>query len=367
MGNPMNGPRLGLAAALASLGACIPMPQFVQGVCASGAAPAEREIPADCETRLDRAFAASRFDSVVLMDGEEVVYRAGDHGLPSNVASVRKSIVSVLFGMAADRGLVDLDASLQDIGIDDATNPLTPEEQQATIRQLLQARSGVYLPALGQNWPNDERGSHPPGEQFWYNNWDFNVSGTIFEQETGLTLERATMEWLAEPLGMQTFCPDHLRYQQRDSVSEHAIYRFYMNAEDLALIGALVSQGGVWQGETLVSESWLDESLAEISDLADLQNQYPPASPDDPVVYDGYGYMWWLQSSTGYAWANGAEGQRLLVDRATGLTSVGRNNSGVSAAGEAWYAIAQWQEFYDEGGLEAELEKMHELALECAR
>ncbi|MEM6926306.1 MAG: serine hydrolase [Myxococcota bacterium] len=354
----------GLALLLAG---CLPLPTFTESTCVSGEAPAERIIDAACEDRLLDAFEASSFDSVVIMDGQTVVFRAGDSTAPSNVASVRKSMVSVLYGMARDRGLVDLDATLADLDIDDATNPLTETERSATLRQVLQARSGVYLPALGQDWPNADRGADAPGETFWYKNWDFNVLSTIFADQVGLPLEEATMQWLAEPLGMQKFCAEHLIYEQSDGVSEHAMYRYYMNAEDLALIGALVANDGMWSGESLVSEAWLDESTAQSSDLADLQNQFPPEDPYQDAFYDGYGYMWWTQTDRGYVWADGAEGQRILVDRSTGFASVGRNNSGNSAAGEAWYWIGQFQALADESHVSPELLEMHEIALECAR
>lgn len=175
------------------------------------------------------------------------------------------------------------------------------------------------------------------------------------------------MDWLAAPLGMQTFCADHLRYEQRDTVSEHRMYRYYMNAEDLALIGALVSNGGQWGGEQLLSTEWIEESLSPISDLADLHNQFPPSNSDEPSFYDGYGYMWWTQTETGYIFADGAEGQRVLVDRASGFTSVGRNNSGNSFAGEAWYWIGQYQALSDESHVSPELRDLHEIALECAQ
>ena len=53
---------------------------------------------------------------------------------------------------------------------------------------LLQSRSGIYHPAayetVKMKKKRPERGSHKPGEIFWYNNWDFNALCTIFEQQT---------------------------------------------------------------------------------------------------------------------------------------------------------------------------------------
>lgn len=84
------------------------------------------------------------------------------------------------------------------------------------------------------------RGAHEPGSYWFYNNWDFNALGTVFERVAGMPLEQALSQWLAQPLGMQTFCPSHVTYQQA-SFTEHSMYRFYMSATDLGLIGALVA------------------------------------------------------------------------------------------------------------------------------
>lgn len=61
--------------------------------------------------------------------------------------SLRKSFLSALYGVQAARGNVDLEATLADLEIDD-NDPLSEVEKQATVRMLLQARSGGYHPAL---------------------------------------------------------------------------------------------------------------------------------------------------------------------------------------------------------------------------
>jgi CubicO group peptidase (beta-lactamase class C family) len=79
---------------------------------------------------------------------------------------MRKSIISALFGQAYDRGQVDLDATLGELGIDD-TPSLTDNEKSATINDLLATRAGVYLPVEGGGeLGRPPRGSHPPGT-FW--------------------------------------------------------------------------------------------------------------------------------------------------------------------------------------------------------
>lgn len=61
-------------------------------------------------------------------------------------ASIRKSYLNALIGIAEADGLVDIESSLAELGIQDI-GVLTPAERSAMVRQLLNATSGVYHPA----------------------------------------------------------------------------------------------------------------------------------------------------------------------------------------------------------------------------
>jgi CubicO group peptidase (beta-lactamase class C family) len=82
----------------------------------------------------------------------EPVLTFGDQCRPVVVHSVRKSLISALFGQIVERGLVSLGTTLAELDVDD-TPQLTAEERSATVRDLLQARSGVYLPPAAQPPP----------------------------------------------------------------------------------------------------------------------------------------------------------------------------------------------------------------------
>ena len=83
--------------------------------------------------------------------------------------SVRKSILSALYENHVGAGRIDLNATIEQVGLDDDP-PLTEEERHATLRMLLQSRSGVYHSIVGgtpeMRATNLPRGSHPPGT-FW--------------------------------------------------------------------------------------------------------------------------------------------------------------------------------------------------------
>jgi CubicO group peptidase (beta-lactamase class C family) len=119
------------------------------------------------------------YDGKVALSWGEVETKYPSH-------SIRKALLNSLYGIHVDRGDIDLDMTLEELGIDDIPPVLSKEERQATVFDLLRSRSGVYHPAAGETQQmadsRPERGSHPPGSFYYYNNWDFNVLGTIFEQ-----------------------------------------------------------------------------------------------------------------------------------------------------------------------------------------
>ncbi len=96
-----------------------------------------------------------------------VVAQWGDIAAKTPLASVRKSLLNALFGIAVDRRQIDLDARLGALGIDDNAPSLSAMEKTAMVRDLLEARSGVYHPALYETRRMAElrppRFSHPPG------------------------------------------------------------------------------------------------------------------------------------------------------------------------------------------------------------
>ena len=147
-----------------------------------------------------------RTTGLLVVSNGRVVLEHGDVAHVSKVASVRKSVLAMLYGRYVADGTIDLERTVADVGLDDLT-PFLPEERDATLRHVLMARSGVYLesgtPDLDARLPR--RGSHSPGTFFQYQNWDFNAAGVAFEKLTGRDIYEALETDLARPLGMQDF------------------------------------------------------------------------------------------------------------------------------------------------------------------
>jgi CubicO group peptidase (beta-lactamase class C family) len=108
-----------------------------------------------------------------------VVAAWGDVAHRSNLHSCRKSLLNSLIRIAGADGKINLDDILEKLGIDDEKPSLTAAEKQATVRDILEARSGVYHPTAddtkGMMGQKPARDSHPPGTFWYYNNWDFNT------------------------------------------------------------------------------------------------------------------------------------------------------------------------------------------------
>lgn len=226
-------------------------------------------------------------DAVVIVHKGRIVRKWGEVNRKFGAYSVRKSFLSALYGNYVVDGTIHLDATMEDLGIDDYETEnhesLTDTEKQATVKMLLQARSGIYHPAafetssMRENRP--ERGEYAPGEHWWYNNWDFNALGTIFEKETATDIYNAFKIDIAAPIGMQNFTPEIDGIYENDDVSMHKAYTFNMSAMDMARFGLLFARKGRWKDQQVIPELWVEESTAVHSSLQ---------------TSGGYGYMWWV-------------------------------------------------------------------------
>jgi CubicO group peptidase (beta-lactamase class C family) len=216
-----------------------------------------------------------------------VVCAWGDIARRYKCHSVRKSLLSALIGIHVDQGHIWLDKTIAELGIDDIS-PLTEEEKKATVSDLLKARSGIYHPAAketrGMVRNRLARGSHQPGQFFLYNNWDFNILGVIFEQETEKKIFEEFKEKIADPLGMEDYRIQDQFYQYERSKSRHPAYAFRMSARDLARFGWMFLQQGRWKGKQVIPARWVEESTKA-------------HSFDRPGT--GYGYMWWVYPKGG--------------------------------------------------------------------
>lgn len=246
---------------------------------------------------------------VIAVNGR-IVHTYGNIREVSYIASCRKSVLSMLYGKYVQQGKIRLDATMEELGIDDVGG-LLPQEKKATVLDLITARSGVYHPAANPGGipkgSHYERGATPPGTRFVYNNWDFNVAGTVFRKMTGQSVFQALKRDLADPLGMEDFKISRHKLSGNKKLSRHLAYHMWFSTRDMARIGQLMLQKGAWNGQQLIPAEWVARSTAVTSPL------------DDPL-HCGYGYMWWIlrdeiypEEFRGAFSASGRYGQAITV------------------------------------------------------
>jgi CubicO group peptidase (beta-lactamase class C family) len=244
-----------------------------------------------------------------------------------NVHSIRKSFLSAMCGIQVEAGRLKLDSTMADLGIDDNAPSLTDVEKGATVLQLLQARSGVYHPALYETAKmkarRPERHSHEPGSFWYYNNWDFNSLGTIYEQVTKNGIYDDFQRLIALPIGMEDYeVSDGSYVSGSDSI--HRAYPFRMTARDMARFGLLFLHGGQWNGRQIIPEGWVKNSVTSYSNAG---------------TSGGYGYLWWVAVQgvhfpgvtlpDGCYSARGFGGHYILVMPALDLVIVHRVNTDI--------------------------------------
>jgi len=266
------------------------------------------ELPAYLET----------LDTTALMVavGGRVLVEYGDLDTLTYLASCRKSVLAMLYGRFVEDGTIDLSLTLRDLYIDD-NGGLLEIEKEATIENLITARSGIYHPASnsGDNLADaPPRGSQQPGAYFLYNNWDFNCAGFCFELTTGRNIYDMLGFILARPLGFQDWNRDIHRKSGNMRSSRYLAYHMTLSTRDMARIGLCMLHEGNWAGRQVIPRDWARRIVSVVT-------PYDEMNPDHYRGGEfGYGYMWWVFDGPdtppayrgGYT-ARGAYGQYITV------------------------------------------------------
>jgi len=236
--------------------------------------------------------------SMMIIHKGQPVFSWGNINKKHLVHSIRKSMLNALYGIYVDKGVIDISLTLKELNIDDIHH-LTEQEKSATISDLLKSRSGVYHSATAESKDmlaaKPKRGSHQANEHYYYNNWDFNTAGYIFEKLTGKKIFEAFNDDIAKPLGMTEYKGQFTTlhdpkediklpttdafYQYESHLSDFPAYHFRLSTSDMALFAQLFLNNGKWKGQQILSESWIKKSTHAYSIINKKYNL-------------GYGMMW---------------------------------------------------------------------------
>ncbi|WP_019038382.1 FISUMP domain-containing protein [Psychroflexus tropicus] len=258
---------------------------------------------------------------IIVIQSGKMIYDYGDTHEISYIASVRKSMLSMLYGKYIEDGTIDLSKTLKELKIDDIGG-LSDMEKQASILDILESKSGVFHAASnpgGNEWLFPERGSKKPGSFFIYNNWDFNVAGYIFEQETELNIYDAFEKDIAEKIEFQQWNRSAQRKSGDTTKSRFKAYHFDMSTRDMARVGYLMLRKGKWKDEQVIPASWIDRSTSITTSYSDMY-KVDPRLKDWSWWKWGQGLMWRIWDSPdispefkGAYTATGNQGQYITI------------------------------------------------------
>jgi CubicO group peptidase (beta-lactamase class C family) len=233
--------------------------------------------------------------------------------------SVTKSVTSVLIGIAIQRGeLRGVDGKILQYFDGMTIANLDDRKRAITVRDLLTMRAGfewdeTTVPYTdpknscaqmerSQDWVQfaiDRPMAQNPGEAFLYNSGITELLAHILWKATGKQADDYAAEHLFRPLGISSY------YWKRTPTGiPDAEGGLYLTARDLAKIGYLYLNDGVWEGLRILPAGWVETSVAPIV--------------NGPIGNQKYGYHWLATPYEGgfgvYAYAaNGYGGQRLIV------------------------------------------------------
>lgn len=267
--------------------------------------------------RLSKAFdfaATLSTDTLIVESSGQSIGVLGDPASVFHVHSVRKAILSTLVArhLGPSQGQIRQEATLQDLGIDDAPGPLTDLQKTATVLDLLHSASGINHPAAAEEGQEAEKtrrlgvGENRPGAIWAYNNWDYNALTTIFEQQTGRTIAQAFESDIARPLGMRDFTEASVSYIGAPELSRHRAAAFRLSGRDLLAFGRMFldEEGSVAAG--LLPAGWIARVFSEARETG------------NSGLSHRHGMLWWIPDDEsglpdGTFWAKGLGPQAVFV------------------------------------------------------
>lgn len=227
--------------------------------------------------------------------------------------SATKSVISILIGIVLDMGFI---SSVNQLMLDYFPNRtimnLDEDKESITIKHLLTMTAGFDWPEWEISYFNvnnifntwkvnddyvqfvlDRPMNSTPGEKFNYNTGISHLLGAILEVATNKSVEDFANEYLFEPLEIIStlweYDPDGLPLGGEG---------LYLKARDMAKIGYLFLNEGIWEGKQIISKNWVNSSIYDHITVSNSND---------------YGYQWWISKIYDSYRASGFGGQEILV------------------------------------------------------
>ena len=268
----------------------------------------DRSLPADVDAAALQAASDWAFDrespeqvtlSLLVVHNGQIIHERYAPGMDmatrTRTWSTAKSIAVTLIGMLVDQGRMQMDEPLGFDWLPRARSPESDPRNAITLRHVLNMSSGLdtidnggleYATGSGMSYwagASSVRGAlrqamiREPGTNWDYENYDTLLA--VYKMKQVLGDEQTYREFprraLLDKIGMRNTLLSTDRFG--DFILSSQVYT---NARDLARFGLLYLQKGVWNGERLLSEEWIDFVRTPAPATAEHGNEY--------------GAQWWL-------------------------------------------------------------------------
>ncbi len=231
-----------------------------------------------------------------------------------DLQSATKTIVAILIGIAIDEGFIDnLSQTFFEFFPERWNSTYDTRKLNITIENLLRHESGIYgnfYPSAPDSFGDDLLNrsiSRPlwsdPGDPYTDMWGQYSTSGVdllagIIEKASGYNATAFAQEFLFGPLGI----PAENYYWRMSYGHYPGGWGLFMNPGDMAKIGYLFINNGIWNGTQIVSSEYIDA----------MKVNYP----GDPGEIDSIscGYLTWINEGDPTFWyASGAYGQLIIM------------------------------------------------------
>ena len=237
-----------------------------------------------------KKFNVPAYAVTVIRDGVSETARINPANDCNDIYSISKNFTATAIGMLCDRGMLSVDDTIYDI-----LSPLYPDMptvwKDCTVAHVLYQTTGIEHGFLdidvedardfGGDWLHytlfDRAPTVKPGTLYRYSDSNFYLLSRVFAQAAG--------EKMMEFMQREFFVP--LEFQgQAWAVCPHGHAMggtgLFIRVPDMAKLGQLYLQGGVYNGHRYLSEEWCAAATKQYVDFDGVR---------------GYGYSFWKESA----------------------------------------------------------------------
>jgi CubicO group peptidase (beta-lactamase class C family) len=223
----------------------------------------------------------SAYSIIVIRHGRivlEAYYNGMDKGSTPHIYSITKSFTSALTGIAIEDGLIKgTDETLASLFPEYATDDMSSAAKGITVHQMLSHSSGLPHGG-GDDWLKDTlqgKLQFEPGAEFRYSNRVPDVLSEAISRRSGMSTREFADSKLLDPLGITVN-----NWDATPTGNQLGANGLYVTARDLARLGYLYLNNGMWDGRQVVPAPWVEKSRTKHMDSDGLK---------------GYGYLMWVR------------------------------------------------------------------------